>query len=580
MNILKTVLSHQLTFRYADILWLKSFITGRTVLRFAVVTAASLFAVIVLQLLYPRSWALPNTQIVGQNFGFRSRRAIAASLTGLENRDVAVQTEAGTYNPSFKDMGIKLEAETMAVKATAYPLRDRLVPFSWFTRRNTQDTLRFSLDESTATKYVQSLEKTNLKPVNASVTIVNGTVKVTPAKTGFSYKTENTRALFASVLLTKQFSITLYPELAQPAITSAVAQDVANKVTAQINDITVTAGREQNVAKKDVVSTWITLTPNEAAGTINIGYNTDAIKTFLKSFSNKLYIAETPNRITLVDGEQLTASGGKTGQILAMDTSVDAIVTSLKQGSTTATAVVQTVTPSTQFDRRYTKSSKGLQALIDYWVSIHSGRYAVTFQRTDGSLSASYNQTSQFTTASVYKMYVAYGIYHKIEAGELSEDTMTSAGKSVSGCIEVMIVVSDNACGVALATMVGWSTINTWLNSLGLTSTDISKGYDLVTTSKEAATFLKQLDAGTLMNTSHTSALLNLMKQQIYRSAIPAGVSGIVVADKVGWLTGINNDAAIVYDPDGTYILVIMTENSSWGGIKDLTSQINSVLRQ
>jgi len=580
MNIITDILDHQLTFRYADYLWFKSQVTWRRTRILAFASISLLVAVVTLQILYPTNWSLPHTQIAGHNYGLKSQAFIQNNLQTIESQPVTVKTQTTMTKPALKDLGITLQVKAMASRATSYSFAQRFIPFSWFTRKYSDPVLSYAVNQKVADSYVQTLVKTNTQPVNAVVTLNGTNVTVSPAKTGFAYNPEDSSAQFASIILTKNFSITFAPHMLYPAISTAAAEATAKTVNDQLANMTVTAADETNVASAKTVASWMTITPNTANHTIDVSYDRAKIKTFLQSFSGKLYIANTPNQVSLVDGEQVSTSSGKSGQALDIEASTDAIIASLKQGSHTAKASVTAITPSTQFVRSYTRTNKGLNALITYWMQSHNGTYGAMIQATDGSFAASKNESRTFTTASVYKMYVAYGIYHKIEAGDITENTITSTGKTVSACLEVMIVVSDNTCGVALGSLVGWPTVNSWLKPLGLTGTDISQSGDLKTTPKDAVTFLNQLQAGTLMNAAHTSALLGLMKSQIYRAGIPAGVPGVTVADKVGWLDGINNDAAIVYDPKGTYILVIMTENSGWAEIKDLAAQINAVLAQ
>ena len=66
------------------------------------------------------------------------------------------------------------------------------------------------------------------------------------------------------------------------------------------------------------------------------------------------------------------------------------------------------------------------------------------------------------------------------------------------------------------------------------------------------------------------------MKANVYRQGIPAGANG-QVADKVGFMDNLLHDAAIVYSPNGTYVLAVMTEGSSWATIADLARQIDSL---
>ncbi len=108
------------------------------------------------------------------------------------------------------------------------------------------------------------------------------------------------------------------------------------------------------------------------------------------------------------------------------------------------------------------------------------------------------------------------------------------------------------------------------------TSLNTSQGF--VATADDEALFLTKLQTGQLLNPDSTARLLNVMGRQVYRSGIPAGTS-VAVADKVGFLNGLLHDAAIVYAPSGTYVLVIMSNGSSWGQIADAARQINALLQ-
>ena len=73
--------------------------------------------------------------------------------------------------------------------------------------------------------------------------------------------------------------------------------------------------------------------------------------------------------------------------------------------------------------------------------------------------------------------------------------------------------------------------------------------------------------------------MIAAMNANVYRKGIPAGANG-TVADNVGFLNGLLHDAAIVYGPNGTYVLTIMTDGSSWATIADLTKQIDTLRAQ
>jgi beta-lactamase class A len=120
------------------------------------------------------------------------------------------------------------------------------------------------------------------------------------------------------------------------------------------------------------------------------------------------------------------------------------------------------------------------------------------------------------------------------------------------------------------------------IKAAGFKSTNIdnSGGGYMSSTASDIAKLLKGFYDGSLLSASSTAYLFNLMENQVYRSGIPAGSPGATVADKVGFLDSWNHDAAIVYGPHTTYILVIMTTNSSFSQIKDLSSQIYNLYSQ
>jgi beta-lactamase class A len=111
------------------------------------------------------------------------------------------------------------------------------------------------------------------------------------------------------------------------------------------------------------------------------------------------------------------------------------------------------------------------------------------------------------------------------------------------------------------------------IKSLGMTQTAFSD--NAKTSVGDLANFLAKLEQGDSLRPDEKGKLLTLMRRQVYRQGIPAGV-GVPVADKVGFMDGYLHDAAIVYAPSGTYILVIMTSGSSWGEIAQVSKQIQA----
>lgn len=234
-------------------------------------------------------------------------------------------------------------------------------------------------------------------------------------------------------------------------------------------------------------------------------------------------------------------------------------------------------------------SSKGLQDVLDDWTAVHGSGYRVVVRSLDSkSVAASYKDKVATIPASTYKLFVSYAAYHSAEKGTLSLDTALENGLTIEQCIEEAIVSSDNDCAESIGDYIGWETIDTIDAKAGFADTDIdnydtdgSYTGDKQSTASDVAELLTELYRGKLLNAVHTDALLGYMKRQVYRTGIPAGSLGVVVADKVGFLDGLTHDVAIVYAPKGSYVLVIMsTMGSNWANIKDLSEDIYTYFSQ
>ena len=230
-----------------------------------------------------------------------------------------------------------------------------------------------------------------------------------------------------------------------------------------------------------------------------------------------------------------------------------------------------------------------LQAVIDQWTAQHGSGYRIAVQTTGWrGVSASYQANVSTVTASTYKLFVAYAAYYQMETGKLSPDQRLSGGQMVETCLERAIVQSDNDCAVAVADKIGWSAIDQLVTKVGLTHTHLNNYNmygtftgDKQTTAADLALLLQKLQAGTLLNKTHTATLLGYMKRQVYRDGIPAGSNGATVADKVGFLDGATHDAAIVYGPKQTYVLVVLSaKGKDWANIRSLASYVYSHLNE
>ena len=197
-----------------------------------------------------------------------------------------------------------------------------------------------------------------------------------------------------------------------------------------------------------------------------------------------------------------------------------------------------------------------------------------------GVSNVDYNGDLQFTSASTYKLLVAYAMIYDVETGRRNWSSPIN-GTTWENCLDRMIVDSDNTCPETYLAVNGHGSLTEIAHSLGLSDSTSFAVDDMRITANDLALFLQKLYQGELMSEENRDKLLSLMQQQRYREGIPTGIADQgVVADKVGFLYGLLNDAAIVQSGSGDYVLVILTNGESWSYIAQLAQYIDEIMRQ
>ena len=240
--------------------------------------------------------------------------------------------------------------------------------------------------------------------------------------------------------------------------------------------------------------------------------------------------------------------------------------------------------PSTPPKQAFTNQSE-LQQVVDEWVAAQNGQFGIVVQViTPGGngARAEHNAKRQFVAASTYKLFLSYLLLEQVDAMQFNLDTQTEIGLNLRSCFESLIVYSWDVCAYPMGTLIGWPKLQQQLLQAGFTNTDINNynatgdfTSDKFTTAEDASQLMQRLAHGKLLSPESSNYLLNLLKQQQWRERIPAGVpAGIEVADKPGWLYNFENDVALVYGQDVTYILSIFSENSSPEELAELSQLV------
>jgi len=149
--------------------------------------------------------------------------------------------------------------------------------------------------------------------------------------------------------------------------------------------------------------------------------------------------------------------------------------------------------------------------------------------------------------------------------------TLTGTRVTVRELLDRMITRSSNLATNALIELVTASSANATAHALGATNIRVLRGVEdgkafqanlnNTTTARDLAVLLDAIETGKAASRSSCDAMRDVLLRQEFNEEIPAGLpTGVKVAHKTGWITGVRHDAAIVY-PTGRkpYVLVVLT---------------------
>lgn len=446
------------------------------------------------------------------------------------------------------------------------------------------------VDSAAVTAYAEQLSRDyTYDAQDAALLLQDGKLELKQAKQGQTVSVTDAEAALRSLAQTSNNNAEVAAQVTEPTV---VADDfnAAQQTYAKAKDVklVVKYGNSTKEYTFDQVSKWLEVVKGEDnAWRMQIkrsAFDEQSIE-WGREFNKSAGVTQ----VTTVDGAEVSRVTGPAGRRINEDRSYQLLNTWLANPTSNAQELVgEVVAPRVAYTRTYTKSSEALQIKLNDWIAGHSGSYQVAIQELGGQgRTASYNVQKQTVMASTYKLFVAYAAYHQAENGALNLGTVVYGGKSIESCISTAIINSNNECAFAVGKYIGWANIDNIVHAAGFQNVFLnnyaangSLSGDKLVNANELAKFLAQLSAGSLMNSTHTNTLLGYMKQQVYRSGIPSGSHGAVVADKVGFLDSYLHDAAIVYAPGSTYALVIMSSGSSWSNISNLADAVYTFMAQ
>lgn len=241
-----------------------------------------------------------------------------------------------------------------------------------------------------------------------------------------------------------------------------------------------------------------------------------------------------------------------------------------------------------------TRNMKQLKKRLSEMLDGYDGTWAVYVECLDTEESCSiHNQ--QIYAASMIKPFVMVSLYDKVKNGELEKSD------EMDDLVEQMITVSSNDAYNSLVTwqsgtgsfLDGCAVVNQYLAEHGYDDTKvvhtlrpsnssfITLGGDNVTTVEDCGKLLKHIYDGANRGKKLDKKMLRFLKGQDNRSKIPAGVpDDVETANKTGETDSCEHDMAIVYGPEHTYILCVMSQYASdaVGRITEISHEVYQYL--
>jgi len=233
-------------------------------------------------------------------------------------------------------------------------------------------------------------------------------------------------------------------------------------------------------------------------------------------------------------------------------------------------------------------SEINFQPTIDNWVNTTSGKKGIVIYDLDlDKIVGEYNSNEKFQTASLYKLFVVYEGYRRLQNGVLtSNEPAGRTGHTILECLDLAIRESYSPCAETLWAIIGHDELNEIArNDFGVPYVIVS---NLTATPLEITQIMKlfyehdEILNPTLIFRMKDSFLNQPTTSYNWRQGLPSGFSNKVnVYNKVGWNYDgkkwtVYDDAAIIdfVSENRHFIIVVMTSGTDYREIKKLGTQI------
>jgi beta-lactamase class A len=188
---------------------------------------------------------------------------------------------------------------------------------------------------------------------------------------------------------------------------------------------------------------------------------------------------------------------------------------------------------------------------------------------------AARNPDRPFTSASLYKLFLAHAVLDRVDRGLIAlTDTVPGTTLTVQEAVDRMITWSDNVSGAALGQWLGWREVQAFAQGQGFESTTydpatgVAGTVAMTTTPDDVADFLDRLRKGELLAAPSSTLLLGFLAAQQLDYALSTGLSpDVEFAHKTGLLIQVSHDAGLVRVGGREYVVAVLTDG--WSGYDD-----------
>lgn len=238
----------------------------------------------------------------------------------------------------------------------------------------------------------------------------------------------------------------------------------------------------------------------------------------------------------------------------------------------------------------------GLQAAVNAGLASFPGKASVVVHNLADGRYAAVGESDVYYAASTFKAAVLLEAYRQREAGTLDfaktvvveqKFVMDDLGTleylgikvndqvSIADAVRGMIVVSDTPLASLMIEQVGSNSVDGALRSVGASVMTVNDRA-LPTTALDLTQLMTAIAAGQGVSAASRDEMLSLLSQEWFREGIVAGVpAGTPIAHKSGNFSGATHDTAVVWGPDGPYVITVLTDSSgAWSPIAAVSAAV------